>query len=79
MTESFNNISSAALDKWNPAPTKKGSIDKQGSGQGWFGTTKWKSKLMFVGPPGFACYFDSDKARFPTFIPFAQNARPTAC
>jgi type IV secretory pathway protease TraF len=60
MTESFNNISSAALDKWDPAPTKKG-------------------KLMFVGPPGFACYFDSDKARFPTFIPFAQNARPTAC
>ena len=29
--------------------------------QGWFATTKWKTKLLSAGPPGFACYFDSDK------------------
>jgi len=61
MTESFKSISAAALQKWDPAPAKMGPVEKQGSGQGWFATTKWKTKLLSAGPPGFACYFDSDK------------------
>mmetsp|Transcript_58285 Transcript_58285/g.138733 ORF Transcript_58285/g.138733 Transcript_58285/m.138733 type:complete len:462 (-) Transcript_58285:131-1516(-) len=58
--ESFAGISSAALARWDPAPLKMGAVEKQGSGQGWFGTNKWKGKLLAAGPPGFACYFDSE-------------------
>eukprot|EP00290_Baffinella_frigidus_P025995 CAMPEP_0180233496 /NCGR_PEP_ID=MMETSP0987-20121128/28106_1 /TAXON_ID=697907 /ORGANISM="non described non described, Strain CCMP2293" /LENGTH=450 /DNA_ID=CAMNT_0022199317 /DNA_START=33 /DNA_END=1385 /DNA_ORIENTATION=+ len=59
--DSFAGITSATVSKWDPAPVKMGAVEKQGSGQGWFATNKWKGKLLAAGPPGFACYFDSEK------------------
>lgn len=39
---------------------KSGQVQKQGSGKGLFGTSKWKTKLLVL-QPGLLVYFDSKK------------------
>jgi len=57
----YKDISSEHLLDFFVRPSMVGPIEKQGSGEGRFSSTKWKRKLLMLGPPGFLTYFDSEE------------------
>lgn len=50
-------ITARGLVEGTPTPRMVGEVSKRGSGSGVFSTTRWKVKLLAVGPLGLV-YFD---------------------